>query len=201
MIINKLFYKKNSTISSSTKIYPFSRIMNSVIGSFSYVSYNCHINNTKIGNYCSIAKGVNIGLGHHPTNLISTSPVFYSPNNPLGTKIIKEKKYCDLKRTTIGNDVWIGLNAIILDGINIGDGAIIAANAVVVKDVLPYSIVGGVPAKHIKSRFKDEFILILNEIKWWNYSLTELNEKGLIDLFCKDVDSNILKHVAAKLKL
>jgi len=84
----------------------------------------------------------------------------------------------ELKRTQIGNDVWIGARAIVLDGISIGDGAVIAAGAVVTKDVPPYAIVGGVPAKLIRYRFEDDVIQELLKWKWWDLSLDDLQKNA-----------------------
>ena len=109
----------------------------------------------------SVAYGVRIGLPEHPVNMVSTSPKIY---RNIKLKDIKDVYFPPI----IGNDVWIGANAIILQGVTIGDGAIIAAGAVVTKDVPPYAIVGGVPAKVIKYRFSDDVILKLLEIKWWD---------------------------------
>lgn len=192
MLIDKLYYTKNSKISKSSKVYPFSRVTNSYIGKNSYVSYNCQINNATIGNYCSIAKGVNIGLGFHPLNFVSTSPVFYSANNPLGKSFVEENKFVDHKIITIGNDVWIGANAIILDGVNIGNGAIVAANAVVNKDVSPYSIVGGVPAKEIKKRFSQQTIDCLTESKWWDLPREFFNTTRIKKIFSEEFNDQII---------
>jgi len=100
-------------------------------------------------------------LSEHPTDIVSTSPKIY--------RNIKSQDIRDVYSSPIiGNDVWIGANAIILQGVTIGDGAIVAAGAVVTKDVPPYAIVGGVPAKVIKYRFPDSTIVKLLEIKWWD---------------------------------
>jgi len=106
----------------------------------------------------SVAYGVRIGLPEHPVNMVSTSPKIY---RNIKSKDIKDVYFPPI----IGNDVWIGANAIILQGVTIGDGAVIAAGAVVTKDVPPYAIVGGVPAKVIKYRFSDDVILKLLEIR------------------------------------
>lgn len=186
MLINKLYYGRNSKISKFSKIYPFSRVTNSLIGDYSYISYNCQINNVDIGNYCSIAKGVNIGLGYHPLNFISTSPIFYSIKNPLKRSFVKENKFKDHKKTSVANDVWIGANSIILDGVSIGNGAIIAANSVVNKDVPPYTIVGGVPIKEIRKRFSQEIINSLNESKWWNLPQEFFINKRIKKIFSEE---------------
>lgn len=164
----------NSTIGKGSRIFSFSKVSNATIGTYCYISYDCVLNNCSIGNYCSFARSVKIGLGIHPSNYISTSPVFYSKNNPLKVSLIKEQVFEEFKKTTIGNDVWIGVNAVILDGISIGDGAIIGANAVVTKDIPAYAIVGGVPAKIIKYRFNEDEIQELLKLQWWDKDVNEL---------------------------
>lgn len=140
---------------------------NSDLGSHSYIQKNSTIINAEIGSFCSIAANVSIGPGIHFIEGVSTHPIFYLKNTPLVKKYCTKDLFDSTKRTIIGNDVWIGEKVIILDGINIGDGAIIAAGAVVVKDVAPYSIVGGIPAKLIKYRFDEITISKLMKTKWW----------------------------------
>lgn len=136
-----------------------------------------------IGAFCCIGPEVVIGgLGAHPTHYISTHPVFYSTRLQSGKTFAENNLIEEISRVKIGNDVWIGARAIILDGINVGDGAIIAAGAVVSKDVPPYAIVGGVPAKVIRYRFSPEVIASLLEWKWWKYPDYVL--KNLAKDFC-----------------
>jgi acetyltransferase-like isoleucine patch superfamily enzyme len=113
------------------------------------------------------------GLGRHPTNFLSTHPYFYSHHyrNTLG--LAGGGCFDELPRTRVGNDVWIGARAIILDGVTVGDGAIIAANAVVTKDVQPYTIVGGVPAKLLRRRQITPEMLG-EKANWWDLSSTDL---------------------------
>jgi acetyltransferase-like isoleucine patch superfamily enzyme len=159
----------NSDFGQFIKIGRNSYLHNSIIGSYSYLSgYNC-LMNVKVGKYCSIAERVSIGAGMHPTStFVSTSPVFFSINKQCGTSFSDQSYFKETGTVVIGNDVWIGTNAVILDNVIIGDGAIIAANAVVNKNVEPYSIVGGVPAKVIRKRFTEEEIEFLIDFKWWN---------------------------------
>jgi len=143
-------------------------IHGSKFGRHSYVA-NARIVNTTIGAFCSIGPGVNIGgLGAHPTKWLSTHPAFYSTFMQSGKTFATTNLFEELKSNTVGNDVWIGARALIVDGVSIGDGAIVAAGAVVTKDVPPYTIVGGVPAQVIRLRFESAVINFLLKWQWWN---------------------------------
>ena len=102
------------------------------------------------------------------SSFISTSPIFTERTNATGKSWINKNLFKSSKKTHIGNDVWIGYGALIKSGVKIGDGAIIGAGAVFTKDVPSYTIVGGIPARHIRKRFSENIINILLEIKWWN---------------------------------
>ncbi len=152
-------------------------INNSEINSYSYLGKNCLVQNTSIGKFCSIANKVTIGLGKHPLTNFSTATLFYRKNNTLKINLIdKESDFAEYENIRIGHDVWIGYRATILDGVTIGHGAVIASNAVVYKDVPPYAIVGGVPAKIIKYRFEEKKIKQLLHSKWWDMDLVEIKE-------------------------
>lgn len=155
------------------------------LGYASYVGEQSHVV-ADIGRFTCIAPRVITVRGSHPSHTwASIHPAFYSKANQCGMSFVNEDRYVERKaRTKIGNDVWIGDSVIIMDGITIGDGAIIAAGAVVTKDVSPYSIVGGVPAKVIKYRFSEEEIVRLMELKWWEKPLAWINDNA--ELF-KDV--------------
>lgn len=151
-----------------------------------------------IGRYCSINPTARI-WNNHPMDYISTHPfldypLFYGweAYELRREYIYRYGKYfhnasyeCsplrDNREVVIGNDVWIGANAILLPGVNIGDGAVIAAGAVVTKDVEPYAVVGGVPAKVIKYRFEKEDIDLLEQVRWWEWSIEEIENN--IELF------------------
>lgn len=120
--------------------------------------------------FCSIAPNVTIAPGMRDMNRVTTHPSFYFFTSSIPRIFVNHDKYPVFKRVNIGHDVWIGEKVIILDGVNIGNGAVIAAGAVVTKDVKPYSVVGGVPARHIKYRFDEETVRILQESQWWNFS-------------------------------
>lgn len=155
-------------------------LVNSSIGDYSYISANTKIKNTTIGNFCSIGPNVQMTLGIHPSDFISTHPTFYANNKPFAT--FADKTYIEeYKNVKIGHDVWIGEGVLIPGGVTIGNGAIINARSVVTKNVEPYSIVGGIPAKHIKYRFEKEVIEKINQSEWWNWDETKL--KNNIELF------------------
>ena len=145
-------------------------LKNVIIDDFTFINENTRIDSNckKIGKFCSISHGVKIGLGPHPLNFFSTSPVFYDPNRGVVDSLLYDE-FENKGYTEIGNDVLIGANAIILAGVKVGNGAVIGAGSVVTKDVPPYAIVVGNPAKVIKFRFNKEIIEQLETIQWWNY--------------------------------
>jgi acetyltransferase-like isoleucine patch superfamily enzyme len=177
-------YGRNTFIGLSTRLEGKnsfgngSIIASSKIGYASYLGNNTSFTNTSIGRYCSIGSNIGCISGKHPSSIfVSTHPAFFSTKHPINMSYVKQQMFeehappRDLEgkySIIIGNDVWIGENSKLMDGIVIGDGAIIAANALVVKDVQPYSIVGGVPASIIKYRFSNEDIAFLMKLKWWD---------------------------------
>lgn len=163
-----------------------SSIVSSKIGFGSYIAEGAKLAKTNIGRYCSIGPKVTCIFGKHPSNtFVSTHPSFFALKTPVGFTYA-DKQYFeefaipnkDNHSIIIGNDVWIGANVSLMDGIKIGDGAIVAANALVTKDVEPFAIVGGVPAKIIKKRFSDEEIDFLMELKWWDKPKEWIQEKA-----------------------
>ena len=143
----------------------------------------------RVGNFCSIAKDVTIFLGgNHRTDWVTTYP-FGHIHKELFNTFDGNGHPATNGDVTIGNDVWIGYNVTIMSGVTIGDGAVIAANSHVVKNVEPYTIVGGNPAKHIKYRFTPEQIEKLLEIKWWFWEDDKINK--FIPLLCNNIDEFI----------
>jgi acetyltransferase-like isoleucine patch superfamily enzyme len=125
----------------------------------------------EFGAFCSVAPHVIVGGGRHPVGEnVTTSPNFYSArNNPWGDFPDAVSDETELPTTYIGHDVWIGYAAVILPGVRVGDGAVIGAGAVVTKDVDPYDIVTGIPAKRLRARFGREDVAWLQELKWWDW--------------------------------
>lgn len=162
-----------SCLDEKVVIHKYAAVYSCSVGSFSYIGPRSIVLNAKIGKFCSIGSDVRICLGKHPIDLVSTTPIFYSSDifQAAHFSLVQKDKFEGYENIIIGNDVWIGSNAIILDGVKIGDGAIVAAGAVVTKDIPPYAIVGGIPAKILRYRFDEETIKFLSDFKWWNKSL------------------------------
>lgn len=151
---------------------------NGSMGYGAYICHNCYIEGC-IGRFCSIAADVKVARGTHPTTLpyATTSPMFFSTRKQAGTTFTTIDRFDELKAlVTIGNDCWIGQRAILIGGITIGDGAVVMAGAVVTKDVPPYAIVGGVPARIVKYRYDEETIDFLLKTEWWNKPIDWLKD-------------------------
>lgn len=158
----------NSVFGEYNVVFKKVVVINCNIASHSYIQKNSVVINAVIGKFCSIASNVSIGPGKHKMDGVSTYPAFYLKDTPLAKTYSDSNKFETGGVTNIGHDVWIGERAIIQDGINIGTGAIIASGAVVTKDVPPYAIVGGVPARIIKYRFAEKEVLHLLASAWWD---------------------------------
>lgn len=140
------------------------------IGKYSFVGINSYVDKSteSIGSFCSIAMNAKISLQNHPHEWISTHPFTYRKKYGFVPENI-DIDGVNTKKTIIGNDVWIGASVTILAGVSVGDGAIIGANSLVTKDIEPYSIVSGTPARHIRYRFEADMITKIQQSQWWNW--------------------------------
>lgn len=183
-VSNLAMVYEDCDIAKSAVVYLQARMASVKIGNYSYIGKGTIIHNTTIGKFCSISDFCVIGLPNHSLSTLSTSPLFTKVHN--GTKSVWVDKDVPHEpvNVRIGNDVWIGYRVIIPSNVTIGNGAVIAAGAVVTKDVPPYAIVGGVPAKIIKYRFNKEVIEKLLELRFWDKPDEEI--KNNISLFQKE---------------
>ena len=170
---------RDCKLAKHTRVLPRCNLIRVEMARYSYIGTNTIVSDTKIGAFCSIGSSCSIGGGVHPSDRVSTSPVFYDSSN-----CFKEKNYISADsrnpvkqpQTIIGNDVWIGENVFVSAGVNIGDGAVIGAHAVITKDVPPYAIVAGVPARVLRYRFDEATIKELMATQWWEWSDEKLAE-------------------------
>ena len=170
----------DSVLLGTNKIYSGVRIGNSHLGRFTYVGSDSLIMNATIGSFCSIGPRVMIGLGNHPMDWISTHPCFYSSRGQTTKTFSSINKFDELKPITIGHDVWIGAGVTILDGLTIGTGSVLAAGAIVTKNVHPYAIVGGIPAREMKKRFSPSVAAELLDWEWWNLPDRDLAQLSIL---------------------
>lgn len=163
-----------SVFHSNTVIYAGNSFHDAEIGRFSYFASGSQVSMANYGSFCSVGPYLICGHGDHPTDFVSTSPVFFSTGKQCGVSFSQEDLFEERKKIIVGHDVWVGARVFIRDGIKIGNGVIIAAGSVVVKDVPDYAIVGGVPAKIIRYRFPEDVIKKLIGLAWWNWTENKL---------------------------
>ncbi|NQX98571.1 MAG: CatB-related O-acetyltransferase [Flavobacteriales bacterium] len=166
----------NTELGEQCMVGNFSKMAYSKMDTLSYIGDYTTIINSSIGKFTSISWGVTIGPEEHDFTRVTNHSFLYSTKS---FQLVNKKQYSPFeKKCEIGNDVWIGCNSTILRGVTIGDGAVIGANSLVNKDVPPYSIVVGSPAKIIKYRFEEDIINHLIDIKWWELPLEVISENA-----------------------
>lgn len=165
---------RHCTLGHHVRIDRNNLLMNVDMGDYSYTGPFDMLFHLRIGKFTSISYGVTIGAPEHNYKLLSTHPFVYDSYYEVFDKneVVRNDKFD--KETEIGNDVWIGCNSTILRGVHIGDGAVVGANSLVNKDVPPYAVIAGCPAKIIKYRFPKETIDKLLTIKWWNWPIEKI---------------------------
>lgn len=159
-----LYYMYHSKVPSTTYIRKGTMPKYSVIGDYCWINRNVGLNKVVMGNYCSIASQVLIGGMEHPIDKVSTST------------LLNDAEDCKSKTTTIGHNVWIGSQSVIKQGVTIGNGAVVGAHSFVNKDVPPYAIVVGSPAKVLRFRFEKEIIEAIEISHFWEYAPNEARE-------------------------
>jgi chloramphenicol O-acetyltransferase type B len=157
---------RKSSIHPSSKIEAGSNVVFSRFDRYSFCGYDCDIFYAEIGSFTSIANQVVIGGARHPMEWVGMSPVFYRGRDSVRKKF-SQHELSRPRITSVGHDVWIGRSAIIMSGVKIGNGAVVGAGAIVTKDVPPYAIVAGNPAKLIRFRFSPDLISSLEDSNWW----------------------------------
>lgn len=174
------YWDSSSNFTKYTRLSALVRLLGCNIGKYTIINRGCSLVYTTIGNFSSLAGYIQLGAGRHPLNYISTSEIFYHKNS-LTNLWVKPIDFTGNLPITIGSDVWIGSQAFVMGGVKIGHGAVVGSRSVVTKDVPPYAIVAGVPAKIIKYRFSEDVIERLLEIKWWDFDDEEIQKN--IDFF------------------
>lgn len=184
---------RGTEIGIGCEILEGTKVEYSTLGDLSYLGPNCIVADARIGRFCAIAASVRIGAPNHPMQRPSQHRFTYCTDY-YSTSVGRDRAFFDSRRTavvTIGNDVWIGHGVIVLPGVSVGDGAVLAAGAVVSRDVTPYTIVGGVPARFIRERFSRDIAERLIRLRWWDRPLEEIIARAAdfrtddIEAFCR----------------
>ncbi|MBD9658726.1 MULTISPECIES: DapH/DapD/GlmU-related protein [Pantoea] len=175
-VIDPSVRMRETQIGAQCEVLAETYIEYSELGDFSYLGEHCCVADAQIGRFTAIANHVRIGAPNHPMDRASQHRFTYCPEYYDAQAERDNGFFADRRadRVIIGNDVWIGHGVIVLPGVAVGDGAVLGAGAVVTKEVPPYTIVGGVPAKVIRARFAADIAAQLQAIAWWNWPLEKL---------------------------
>ncbi|QCP59573.1 DapH/DapD/GlmU-related protein [Pantoea sp. SO10] len=194
-VIDPSVRMRETQIGAQCEVLAETYIEYSELGDFSYLGEHCCVADAQIGRFTAIANHVRIGAPNHPMDRASQHrftycPEYYDAQAERDNGFFAERR---ADRVIIGNDVWIGHGVIVLPGVAVGDGAVLAAGAVVTKEVPPYTIVGGVPAKVIRARFAADIAAQLQAIAWWNWPLEKLMA-NLADFQSSDLRAFCQRH-------
>ncbi len=182
-----------SSLFDSNRVGRASLIYSSTLGRHTYTGNNTVVMHSDIGNFSSLSWNVTIGSANHDYSRLTTHDFLYNEKLPLRPN--SEKAIYDRfeKRTIIGHDVWVGAGAIVMNGVTVGNGAVIGANATVTKDVAPYAIVVGSPARVIKSRFDIAIVTALQDLEWWSFADEVIRE--IYPLMRSDVSLDLVRDI------
>ena len=174
-VIKKLRGKSiiSSNINKTSKVEAGSQVVESNIDKHSFCGYDCQLINCEIGAFTSIGNRVSMGGGRHPLEWVAMSPVFYEGRDSVKTKFSIHNR-TPTQRIFVGHDVWIGENVMVKQGVTIGIGAVVGMGSIVTKDVEPYAIVAGNPARLIRKRFDESTIDKLIKSQWWDFEEDKL---------------------------
>lgn len=164
----------DSSIPVTSKVESGCTVISSEFGEHSFCGYDCSFIRASVGRFCSIASRVVVGGARHPVEYVSTSPVFLAHKESIKKKFSRHD-YKWEPRTVIGHDVWIGEGVFIKGGVSIGTGAVVGMGSIVTKDIPPYAIYAGNPARLVRYRFSETVIAGLLETRWWEYSDEKLS--------------------------
>lgn len=181
---------RGSSIGTCCEILADTSLHTVELGDYSYLGQRCIVGDAAIGKFCAIAAEVRIGAPNHPMDRPSMHRFTYCPEY-YDADAVRDHSFFDARksdRVVIGNDVWIGHGVIVLPGVSVGDGAVLAAGAVVTRDVQPYTIVGGVPAKFLRERFTREIAAKLAAIGWWDWPFETIMDR-LADFQSSDIEA------------
>jgi chloramphenicol O-acetyltransferase type B len=190
-VVSENAVARNSHLNPYSRIKSCAEIIDSELGEYSYISQNSIVNKSVIGKFCSIGPGCFIGLWEHNTDVSTHSFYLYETSGGFVKGYRNYKK--DVITTTLGSDVWVGANAVILKGIKIGHGSIVAASSVVTKDVPEYAVVAGNPARIIKYRFSESEIKFMLNTEWWDFRREVIQE--MVDNNCFNSYQEFKKYI------